>query len=534
MKKFMVVLAALVFGTAMLFAQTSEVKNTTFDLIEDGAIDSLAFGIEEKEGLSYIQFNEGAAAIDFGWGKWLSDSFWLSIYENYNKNAALSNGKSVSKTYGVKDGINIDYIDNNINDNKSGNFSLYNTLGLGLGFGNFGTQIVWNTNTTINNSGLYVDNGENIVNFYNGGDKETNNTPSGTKTIQKYDNIKNFTSNNTFTFNFDGAGVEGLGDANFYAKLNSVSFGWNNTTKASDYSNVTTVYGKETSNISTSLSDIQNLLTPGLSFELGFDLPSNDYVEPKLVFEDSFAIGFKADKRSKKHTKVTDSLSEKETIVTDYSIKPGKYLKIENTLTPKCVFDFNFSDALTLKAQVAAGISFTNTNTKAGTYEYTQTTTTLTKASGESTVHKVIKTASYGDFNTNNLIVSLTPDYSLGLVYEVKPGKMNLNFGIDVTHGSYSWTLDTNENPNINTVTITEDTDKLGNTTGSKTVSIANTNSESKTSNFNASNSGTGLFHIGGTWFFSENVKLDAYYGNSFTNLLAGSNIFGIDLCVLF
>ena len=112
MKKFMVAVAALLCGAAMLFAQTSEVKTTTSGLIEDGVIDNLDFGTDIDDGLTFVQFNGSASYINFGWGKWLADSFWLSIYDSYfNNNGKLSDKASVDKQYGTKDGINVDFTD---------------------------------------------------------------------------------------------------------------------------------------------------------------------------------------------------------------------------------------------------------------------------------------------------------------------------------------------------------------------------------------------------------------------------------------
>ena len=148
MKKMMLAVAALIFGAAILTAQTSEVKTATSSLIEDGAIDSLAFGTEDNDGLTFVQFNGSAGYINFGWGKWLADSFWLSIYDSwYNNNGSLSNGVNLNKTYGTKDGINVDYTDTR-KQNTVGydNWHLDNTFALGLGFGDFATQLKWRAN----------------------------------------------------------------------------------------------------------------------------------------------------------------------------------------------------------------------------------------------------------------------------------------------------------------------------------------------------------------------------------------------------
>lgn len=542
MKKIMVAVAALLCGAAMLFAQTSEVKTTTSSLIEDGAIDNLDFGTDIDDGLTFVQFNGNASNINFGWGKWLADSFWLSIYDSYfNNNGKLSDKASVDKTYGTKDGINVDFTDTDKTisvGNSNWNFS--NKLGLGLGFGNFGTQLVWWADWYERQEASKIDNGWSVT---NGTTTDTSienyDTPTGTKYTAKYDKIQNFDRNNTFTVNFDGAGAKDLGDAEFYVELKKVYFGWNNTTRANNYTETTTVYGKDTKKINASVKDVDNTFTPGLAFELGFNLPAGDVVQPKLVIANDFSMGLKAFNKAKTYTTVNDTLATTTTTVTEYSEKPGKYLGIYNTLTPKFVFDFDISEELTLTAQIAADIYVGNVKDGADTWKYTQTTTTLTKATGDKAIAKYTRTGAV-DIDVNTLTTRVTPNYALGLVYQIKPGKVNLNFGVNVSRAPYQWVVTTKTNSNINDVEINENTDALGNKNGNKNVIVAQGGKESKEVAYTTENAWGGMygtstaFRIGATWFFTENVKLDAYYGNSFTNLVSGNNNFGIDLCVLF
>ena len=537
MKKIMVAVAALLCSAAMLFAQTSVVKTTTSDLIEDGAIDSLAFGTEDNDGLAFVQFN-GGSRVNFGWGKWLADSFWLSIYDSlYNNNNSLSNQKAVDKSYATKDGINIDYTDQTNTYSVGGSrWNLDNIFALGLGFGNFGTQIVWRADWDLGQQATQIGNGNNVTNgTTTTTSTESYDTATGTKRVVKYDNIKNYSRNNYFTVNFDGAGAKDLGDAEFYVELKSISFNWENTTAANDFSDVTSVYGKETAKVNASVADIQNTFTPGLTFELGFNLPTDyDFVQPKLVFEDSFDMSFLANNQSKKYTNIADTLNSTTTTVDEYAINTGDYLYLGNTLTPKFVFDFDISDELTLTAQVSAGIYVGNTKNNVNTYKKVHTVTTLDKTTGDKSINKTTATGRVGGQNTNTLTTKVTPNYDLGLVYQIKPGKCNLNFGVTVSRAPYQWQIKTTTNPNINTVTTTENTDELGNKSGSKNVDVQTGSTESKSVVYNALNGTSTAFRIGGTWFFTENVKLDAYYGNSFTNLVNASNSFGIDLCVLF
>ncbi|MBO4629442.1 MAG: hypothetical protein J5687_05765 [Treponema sp.] len=542
MKKIMVAVAALLCGAAMLFAQTSEVKTTTSGLIEDGAIDNLDFGTDIDDGLTFVQFNGDASYINFGWGKWLADSFWLSIYDSYfNNNGKLSDKASVDKTYGTKDGINVDFTDTDKTLSVgNGNWNFNNTFGLGLGFGNFGTQLVWRADWYERQGATIIDNGWNVTaGTTTNTSVETYDTPTGTKYVAKYDKIQNFERYNTFTVNFDGAGAKDLGDVEFYVELKKVYFGWNNTTRANNYTETTTVHGKDTDKVTASVKNIDNTFTPGLAFELGFNLPSGDVVQPKLVIANDFSMGLKAFNKAKTYTDVNDTLATTTTTVYEYSVKPGKYLGIYNTLTPKFVFDFDISEELTLTAQIAADIYVGNVKDGANTYKRTVTETTLTKATGDKYIDKDVWTNA-DNTDVNTLTTRVTPNYALGLVYQIKPGKVNLNFGVNVSRAPYQWVVTTETNSNINDTYTNETTDALGNKNGYKTVTVDQGGTESKEVAYTTENAWGGMygtstaFRIGATWFFTESVKLDAYYGNSFTNLVSGGNNFGIDLCVLF
>ena len=143
MKK-MLTVGALLLSAALLFGQTSEVAHVTSGLIEDNAIDQLDFGTEDGKGLTFIQFENGASAINFGYGKWLSDSFWLSFYDEWYNSGSRTDQANVTKTYGTKDGINIDYTDTTKTYTVgTSDWDIDNTFAVGLGFGNFGMQLFW-------------------------------------------------------------------------------------------------------------------------------------------------------------------------------------------------------------------------------------------------------------------------------------------------------------------------------------------------------------------------------------------------------
>ena len=108
----------------------------------------------------------------------------------------------------------------------------------------------------------------------------------------------------------------------------------------------------------------------------------------------------------------------------------------------------------------------------------------------------------------------IAPKLSAGFVYEVTPGKFNVNFGVSA-QPTYTWTTTTLTNANINTVTVTETKDKVGNVTTSKEVTV-NNNGDAETKTTALSTSCPTEINLGATWFFTENVSFDAYILSSF------------------
>ncbi len=534
MKKRILAFAAATFCAAFVSAQTSEVNKATAGLIGDDMIDNLAFGTEKGEGgIVFAQFDD-PYNFKAGFGNWFSDSLWISVYDSWNNSGRLSDSASVTKTYGTTDGVNIDYIDEEKTLSDGTSSSIFNnTLGVGLNFGVFGAQILWDADWTFYDGAYSVNatQGDWGTGTYTTSYEDFD-TPTGTRTAYKYDNIQNFMQNNIFTVNFKGAGVENLGAVDFYAKLNKVSFGWYNTTHANDYSNVQNVNGADTTKINASLTNITQTLAPGLEFELGLSLPVLGVIKPSLAFTDSFGMGFKAWNRSKTYTSVVETATQSTTATNDYSAAPGSDFDFANTLTPKFICDFDLGENLTLKAQVSAAIGVVISDDKADTYTYTNTVTRLDKTTGAKTVRKTTVNGA-GNQNTNSFTTSIAPDYAIGLVYKANPGKLNLNLGAHVERGSYQWDTTTVTNANINTVTTTEQTDEFGNVTGSKAVAVAAGGTESKTVTYRAPYSTTTSLSLGTTWFISDSVKLDAYYSGSFTSFFTAGR-FGLDLCVMF
>lgn len=544
-KKKLLTLACAVFCAAIVTAQTpkSEVSEATYGLVEDGAIDSLAFGNEDGNGIVFGKYDNNNGKVELGWGNALSDTLWLSFYDGFTIYGNTRESESVTKVYGVNDGVNVDYVDERPRVHKADNSAgvgnsmwFNNVFAAGVAINNtFGVQAVWDANWSNWNKAATITAGNSIMSAGDNGtdtlSSEEKFSATGKKVSKSYDNVENFSRANKITFNFKGAGIEDLGDIAFYAKLNKVYTDLNFNKRANDYSEKTSVFGTTTEKITANGLFSATTIRPGIEIETGFNLPEWGVVKPSIAFVEDFNIGFDVIESNTSYTNVKEDNTEKNTKKTDFEYTPGKTVDWKNTFTPKFKFDFDVLEQLTLKAEVSAAVAVAQNNKEAGTWKTTETSTTYYKTYGETS--KTVKTTEGGDRqNVNEFKTTVTPKIDLGLVYQLIPGKTNLNFGIEVAPGSYSWTTTETTNSNINTITTTKTTDEYGVTGTSKNVQIANNGTETKETTF--VNYGTAAnFRLGATWFFTENVKLDVTYGSSFGDVF-GTSKFGADICVLF
>ncbi len=544
-KKKLLTLACAVFCAAIVTAQTpkSEVSEATYGLVEDGAIDSLAFGNEDGNGIVFGKYDNNDGKVELGWGNALSDTLWLSFYDGFTIYGNTRESESVTKVYGVNDGVNVDYVDERPRVQKADNSAgvgtsmwFNNVFAAGVAINNtFGVQAVWDANWSNWNKAAEITAGNSIMSAGDNGtdtlSSEEKFSATGKKVSKSYDNVENFNRTNKLTFNFKGAGIEDLGDIAFYAKLNKVYTDLDFNKRANDYSEKTSVFGTTTEKITANGLFSVTTIRPGIEIETGFDLPEWGVVKPSIAFVEDFNIGFNIIESNTSYTYVTEDNTEKETNKTDFEYTPGKTVDWKNTFTPKFKLDFDVLEQLTLKAEVSAAVAVAQNNKEAGTWKTTETSTTYYKTYGETS--KTVETTEGGDRqNVNEFKTTVTPKINLGLVYQLIPGKTNINFGVQVAPGAYTWTTTETTNSNINTITTTKTTDEYGVTGTSKNVQIANNDTETKETTF--VNYGTAAnFRLGATWFFTENVKLDATYGASFGNVF-GTSKFGADICVLF
>lgn len=532
LKKKLVTIVAAAFCVAFVTAQSSAVNKVTTGLIEDGAIDSFKFGTEDGSGVIFGQYNNASQQVVLGWGNSLSDTLWLSVYDAWNfvelKKGATETATAINTAH-ADDGINVDYTTTTRKVEGRNANKIFNLLGIGAGINNtLGFQLEWVANyrvyknpatgDTLNwgTSAITEDYGTNRVIK-----KEFNNPDTGVNEKEEWTKFANNHIFNNFTVNFKGVGIENLGDIAFFAKLNKVYFYWDSENRTGDYTKSTTINGKTTSETTITGKNTENTLTPGLNFELGLNVIDNDIATVKFVYEDDFSMSFKPSTNESTKTVKALGTTTETTTTNSYKIEYGKYLNWSNMFEPKLAAEFNVAKPLKLKAQLALPVILTQEINDADKYEKVSQTETFYRTSGNSSLTKTTETGRYdpnGSAVQNSDIFStcFAPSLSVGFVYEVTPGKFNVNFGA-YAQPVYYWATTTRTNANINTVKVTETKDNRGNVTTPNPVVTAGVNngeSERKTTALTTSIN-TGI-NLGATWFFTENVSFDAYFLSSF------------------
>ncbi len=551
LKKKLVTIVAAAFCVAFVTAQQSGVNKVTTGLIEDGAIDSFKFGTEDGSGVIFGQYNNASQQVVLGWGNLLSDTLWLSVYDAWNfKAASAQEYATANNNAQADDGINVDYTNTTRSVRGSYYNRIANTLGIGAGINNtLGFQLEWDSDYLVYKKPSLNSNtpdwGTNpiVKNNYDYTDiiikEESNNPGNGVNTKNEWTKFANNKIINNFTVNFKGVGIEDLGDIDFFAKLNKVSFDWKSINRTGDYTASETTNGKTTSETTITGKNTINTLKPGLNFDLGLNVIDNDIATVKFVYEDEFSMSFKPSTNESTKTVKTLGTATETTTTNSYKVEYGKYLNWSNRFEPKLAAEFNVAKPLKLKAQLALPVTLTQTIDEVGKYESTTQVETFDRTNGYSylSTAKTTTTGKYknSDDGTRNKTVFETkfaPKLSAGFVYEVTPGKFNVNFGA-YAQPTYTWTTTTYTNANINTVKVKEEKDEYGNVKTSKTVTVITENSpESKTTSL--STSCPTEINLGATWFFTENVRFDAYILSSFVNNLFDLTRAGASVTVKF
>lgn len=535
LKKKLVTIVAAAFCVALVTAQQSGVNKVTTGLIEDGAIDSFDFGTEDGSGVIFGQYNNADKQVVLGWGNSLSDTLWLSLYDAWNfVDASATETSTAINNASADDGINVDYTTTTRKVEGQNYNQIVNTLGIGAGINNtLGFQLVWDADYLVYKnpvSGAVIKG-------------EVNEPGNGRNTKNEWTKYANNKIKNDFTVNFKGVGIEDLGDIAFFAKLNKVYFKWESTNRTGDYTESTTINGKTNPETTLTIKNTINTLKPGLIFDLGLNVIDNDIATVKFVYEDDFSMSFKPSTYESTHTLKTLRTAEETTTTNSYKVEYGKYLQWSNKFEPKLAAEFNVAEPLKLKAQLALPVRLTQTIDSANKYEKVSQTETFYRTSGYSTLTKTTETGEESKWdndlnddtkqNKDRFGTYFAPKLSVGFVYEVTPGKFNVNFGA-YAQPTYEWTTTTRTNANINTVTVTENKDQYGNVTTSKTVAAGINDNESETKTTALTTSINTGINLGATWFFTENVSFDAYFLNSFNGNLFSLGTAGVSVTVKF
>lgn len=533
LKKKLVTIVAAAFCVALVTAQSSAVNKVTAqssavnkvttDLIEDGAIDSFDFGTEDGSGVIFGQYNNADKQVVLGWGNLLSDTLWLSVYDAWNfKEAAATETATAKNESTADDGINVDFTKTTRKVEGNSYNWIANTLGIGAGINNtLGFQLVWDADYKVyKNPAAKV---------------EINDPGTGENTKSEWTKFANNDIKNNFTVNFKGVGIENLGDIAFFVKLNKVYFDWNSINSTGDYTSSTTINGKTTSETTITDKNTINTLKPGLNFDLGLNVIDNDIATVKFVYEDDFSMSFKPSTYESTITikNPIASASTETTTTNSYKVEYGKYLQWSNKFEPKLAAEFNVAKPLKLKAQLALPVTLTQEINDADKYERVSQTETFNRTYGYSELNKTTITGEESKWdddlqdytkqqNEDKFETYFAPKLSAGFVYEVTPGKFNVNFGVSA-QPTYTWTTTTRTNANINTVTVTEKKDQDGNVTTPNTLVTVENDGDVETKTTVLKTDIDTEINLGATWFFTENVRFDAYILSSF-----GNNLFSL------
>ncbi len=518
--------AALVCFSSSLFAAepVSFLKSTTYKLFEDETVDNLAWGVEDADGLVLGGYSSG---IDLGIGARIGDLWW-SIYDTASISTAITTQQTVNNDSVAEDGINTDYVDvtkSTSKDNPTNNIS--NNLYLSFAGDDWGVQSYW----------LYSNTATGKIGKQSFED-EDHTTGVKNSTNEKY---SRYTGTNTFGANFKGIGLSEMNDADLYLQLNMFQVQWTNTSEKHEYKNTWKQNGAAYSAAhvtgqddydSYSSKTNNNRIWPAFEAEMGFNLPDFGALSTKFVLTDYFNVRFGWAKTTTVTTDVVETNFSKSTTKTTTTVANGNNMyrfRVYNRITPKLVFDFDVGERVKVKASAAVEVYTYNTPAT----KKNVTTTVTTTENYDKVTH--LKNSSYqktvnyagNQYEDKSFTTSLYPETTLAVVYEVKPEKFNLNFGLNWNAGYLSWVTTTRKN------VVTKDTNykTSTNTAGDKTVEIdtvtysrrdtaddqANDGvQEYKQTAYTANFTSVPEISIGSNWFLNDKVQLDMAYTGAF------------------
>lgn len=514
------------------FAQNSNTKTATAGLITDGVVDKLATGTGNDTLLFFGGYDFNAIQAQAGLG-YQFGNLWVSAYDAYSLSANTTESETAKADSVAKDGVNTDYTDETNTASVSGSSTFKNTLKAAAFWNNrFGAQFYWTANNT-NYSGFSTNPIASLSGLGSGTTTTKNSDEdhaAGTTTNTEYGALENKTHNNTFGLDFNGIQWKADNDLAFYVKLDKIEVALADTYRKAAWATDITLNGSTVgAGAQTSYEgEYQNLdITPKVQFQLGLNTAKLfDRVGLQVVLVESFAPTFRSYTDTYSNTTVTETATTRTTTANSYDSSYPDYFKWENVLTPRLNFSFDAGDSVILKARIDVPVTLGGETYSARESTKTERTATYDKTTG-TTTYTTKETTQANGRNYDYFSTTVNPQFMLGLVYKVKPGKFNINVGAKLNSGALTWTTKENTNSDTGTRTVTTSTNAAGETTTTSVKYTSSSNDtaasgENPTANDKSttfkSDTPSAAAYLGGTWFLTDNIQFDTLLGTAATN----------------
>ena len=537
MKKLLVTAAVALALTGAAFAQKSNTKTATVDLIDDNLVDVIDTGNGEDTTLVFFGYNHNDRLAEAGWGHQFG-GLWLSLYDGYSFSGSKRKTDNVWSDTVASDGVNTDYVDEGETATWNINNTFANTLRVALAWNNtVGASFYWeaeHNKYTLNSS---TPQGS-LSGVSNGTTTTTNSTEdhaAGTTETTKWDTLKGRRNINTFGLDFNGISI---GGSNFYAKLNTIDVNLDSANRDAAWTTTSTLNGSivgagKQISYNGEYNDIA--ITPRIDVEFGLGgFRLFDAVQTNFVLKEEFMPTFHTYDDTYDYTEVTETNAVRETRVTSQKVTNDDRFDWENTLTPRFNFSYDADERLTLKSRIDIPVTFGNKHSGAQDYELNNTVTTYDKTSGTST-RTVTTTTGAGAsasspsgqrYDEDVFTTKVDPTLSFGMVYKLVPGKFNLNLGAKLNTGLLTWrTTEQTYSDQVKT-RVTKMTDERGNTSTSVSTESSKGNGMGDTTGPDGADPldknrvtkeftsvrPSGEVNLGGTWFLTDHVQLDMLF----------------------
>ena len=537
MKRILLTAAAALVLTGAVFAQKSNTKKATAGLISDQIVDNIQTGTEDDTILFFTGYNHDDQQAEIGLG-YQFGPLWLSIYDGYYFKASESTTDKVHTDSVALDGVNKDYTD----ETETATWTLDDTFKNKLrvsGFFNhqIGASFYWDADNkkytfgSLNPTASLVSETSGTTTTLSSDEDHA----AGTTSKTEWDTLEYYNNKNAFGLDFNGVETPKIGGVEFYVALDTIEVALNETARKAAYTkrytkNGSTVGATANENYDGEYNDLA--ITPLLEFELGLKLGRLfDMVDTSFVLIEDFAPTFYSYTNTYDTKKVTDTTATKTTETTSFEATADDRFDWSNTLTPRFNFVWDAGERFTVKTRINLPVTLTSEH--AGAYEYEKTTKTAIydKATGETkyTTTKVTGAGDTGSTATGNSLydydsftTEVDPEFDLGVVYQLYPGKFNVNLGAKLKPGKLTWIKTEKTVSGTGTKTTQTSTDAHGNTTvtsvsykganGDTAASGDNMTDDEVTNEF-TSGAVSGEAYIGGTWFLNDNLQLDMLLG---------------------